>query len=184
MAKDEKPAVADAAAVPAKKNKKLLIISIVALLLVLGLVGAGALVLLKPAPEYDEADGDGAVESTRPAKKKKVARDGPPIYVTLDTFTVNLVPEDGDHFLQLILSVEVHDDTAGDQIKAYMPKLRNDLTLLLSSKKASELINTEGKERLALEIKKQMNAVLGPASRQRSDDSPIREVLFTSFIIQ
>ena len=182
MAKDEKPAAADAVAVPAKKSKKLLVIIITVLVLVLGLVGAGAFFLLKTAPQYDESS-DGTGESAKPVKKK-AERDGPPIYVTLDAFTVNLIPENGDQFLQLILSAEVSDQATGEHIKAYMPKLRNDLTLLLSSKKASELINTEGKERLALEIKKQMNTVLEPASKEKTHGAPIREVLFTSFIIQ
>jgi flagellar FliL protein len=65
-----------------------------------------------------------------------------------------------------------------------MPKLRNDLTLLLSSKKASELISKEGKEELAQEIREQMNGVLDPAGRGKKRDWPIKEVLFTSFIIQ
>ncbi|MDR2112073.1 MAG: flagellar basal body-associated FliL family protein [Candidatus Accumulibacter sp.] len=54
--------------------------------------------------------------------------------------------------------------------------------LLLSSKKASELLTKEGKEKLAEEIRGQMNHVLDP--RARGDSGPVREVLFTSFIIQ
>jgi flagellar FliL protein len=90
----------------------------------------------------------------------------------------------GDQFLQLVLSVEVDDPQTGDQLKAYMPKLRNDLTLLLSSKKASDLISTEGKEKLAREIMEKMNGVLDPAGKGKNRDWPIKEVLFTSFIIQ
>ncbi|HCZ13709.1 MAG TPA: flagellar basal body protein FliL, partial [Candidatus Accumulibacter sp.] len=65
-----------------------------------------------------------------------------------------------------------------------MPKLRNDVTLLLSSKKASELVTINGKRALAEEIKEQMNGVLDPAGKGKKRDSPIKEVLFTSFIIQ
>jgi flagellar FliL protein len=104
--------------------------------------------------------------------------------VALEAFTVNLVPERGDQFLQLVLSVEVDENQTGDQLKVYMPKLRTDLTLLLSSKKASDLIAKEGKELLAREIKEQMNSVLDPAGKGKKRDGPIREVLFTSFIIQ
>jgi flagellar FliL protein len=55
-----------------------------------------------------------------------------------------------------------------------MPKLRNDLTLLLSSKKASDLISTEGKEKLAQEIMEKMNGVLDPAGKGKNRDGPIR----------
>ena len=58
------------------------------------------------------------------------------------------------------------------------------LPLLLSSTKASQLITTEGKGVLAEEIKEQMNGILDPAGKGKKRDGPIKEVLFTSFIIQ
>jgi flagellar FliL protein len=106
--------------------------------------------------------------SSRP-RRRRWTGDAPPVYVAIDAFTVNLVPERGDQFLQLSLSVEVDDPQIGDQLKQYMPKLRNDLTLLLSSKKASDLVTTEGKETLAQEIKEQINGVLDPwPARERT----------------
>jgi flagellar FliL protein len=183
MAKDAKPASEGVDAPPAKNSKKLLII-IVVLVLVLGIGGVSAFLLLRHAPEQVDDDGEVAVEKAKPVKKKKVDRNAAPVYVALDAFTVNLVPERGDQFLQLVLSVEVDDPQTGDQLKAYMPKLRNDLTLLLSSKKASDLITTEGKEKLAREIMEKMNGVLDPAGKGKNREGPIKEVLFTSFIIQ
>lgn len=185
MATEAKPGADSATAAPAKSSKKLLIIVIITLVvLLLGVAAVGAFLLLKPAAEHDEYQSEDSVEKARPVKRKKVDRDAPPIYVALDAFTVNLVPENGDQFLQLILSVEVDDHQTDEQLKQYMPKLRNDLTLLLSSKKASELITIEGKRKLAEEIKEQINAVLDPAGKGKQRDAPIREVLFTSFIIQ
>lgn len=182
MAKDAKPSANGSEAAPARNSKKLIIVSLVVVVLALGALSA--FLLFRHAPEADEEDGEVAVEKTRPAKKKKADKGTPPIYVALDAFTVNLVPEGGDRFLQLILSVEVEDSQTGDQLKLYMPKLRNDLTLLLSSKKPSELVTKEGKEQLAREILEQMNGVLDPGSKAKKRDGPIREVLFTSFIIQ
>lgn len=183
MAKDAKPAAEGADVTPAKNSKKLLII-ISVLVLALGLAGLGAFFLLRHAPEHDDDGEEVAVEKAKPAKKKKADRDAPPVYVALETFTVNLIPENGDQFLQLIVSVEVDDPQVGDQIKLYTPKLRNDMTLLLSSKKAAQLITKEGKETLAQEIREQMNNVLDPAGKGKKRDWPIKEVLFTSFIIQ
>ena len=183
MAKDAKPATEGVETAPAKNSKKLLII-ITVLVLVLGLGGVTTFLLLRPAPEHDEDDGEVAVEKARPTKKKKADKGAPPVYVALDAFTVNLVPERGDQFLQLVLSVEVEEAQTADQLKVYMPKLRNDLTLLLSSKKASDLVSTVGKEQLAQEIKEKINSVLDPAGQGKKRDSPVKEVLFTSFIIQ
>ncbi|KFB66960.1 flagellar basal body-associated FliL family protein [Candidatus Accumulibacter vicinus] len=183
MAKDAKPVTEGVDAPPAKNNKKLFII-IAILVLVLGIGGVTAFLMLRHSPEQGDDDGEVAVEKVKPVKKKKVDKNAPPVYIPLDAFTVNLVPERGDQFLQLVLSVEVDDPQTGEQLKVYMPKLRNDLTLLLSSKKASDLISTEGKEKLAREIMEKMNGVLDPAGKGKSRDGPIREVLFTSFIIQ
>jgi flagellar FliL protein len=82
------------------------------------------------------------------------------------------------------MSLEVEDAQVADHLKMYTPKLRNDLTLLLSSKKASQLISKEGKELLAQEVKEQINGILEPAGKGKKRDGPIKEVLFTSFIIQ
>ncbi|QKS28385.1 MAG: hypothetical protein FAZ92_02079 [Accumulibacter sp.] len=183
MAKDAKPATEIGDAAPAKSSKKLLII-ILLVVLVVGLGGLSAFLLLRGSAAHEDDGEEAVVEKAKPAKKKKVDLNAPPVYVALDAFTVNLVPENGDQFLQLIVSVEVDDSQVGDHIKLYTPKLRNDITLLLSSKKASQLITKEGKETLAQEIREQMNGVLDPAGKGKKRDWPIKEVLFTSFIIQ
>jgi flagellar FliL protein len=177
MAKEEKAVEA----APKSGGKKMLIIIIAALVLVLIVGGAGAFFMMKGHSGGDEeADEDEEVVVEAPKTRKK--KSAPPVYVDMDAFTVNLVPEQTEQFVQLILSVEVLDALAGEQIKTYMPKVRNNIMLLLSSKKASELLSKEGKEKLAEEIRDQMNKVLDP--RADKDEWPIREVLFTSFIIQ
>ena len=178
MAKEVKHEVE--AAAPKKSGKKLLIVIIVLLVVVLLVGGAGALLLLKRHNVEEVEEEEVPVETVR--SKKKSAKQLPPVYVAMDAFTVNLVPESGEQFVQLIISVEVADAESGEMIKTYTPKIRNNVMLLLSSKKASELLTKEGKEKLAEEIRDQMNQVLDP--RARGDDAPVREVLFTSFIIQ
>lgn len=179
MSKDAKPIEGDA---PPKKSKKLLIIVIAAVVLLAGAGGAAFFLLSKNADHGDE-DEEVAAEKVKP-KKKKGEKAAPPVYVPFESFTVNLVPEQGEQFLQLVVSVEVEDVAAGDTIKLYMPKLRNRVMLLLSDKKASDLITKDGKEKLAQEIREQMNEVIDPSTKGRKVDAPVREVLFTSFIIQ
>ncbi len=182
MAKEAKPETPSADIAPPKKSKKLLIIIIAATLVVVLAVGGAAAFLLLGKHSAEEGEDAEAVTEQAKSPKKKGGKDALPVYVALDTFTVNLVPESGEQFLQLVLSVEVADAATGDRIKAFTPKIRNNVMLLLSGKKASELLTKEGKEMLAGEIRDQMNAVL--ATGEKGSNEPVSEVLFTSFIIQ
>ncbi|MDR0578497.1 MAG: flagellar basal body-associated FliL family protein [Candidatus Accumulibacter sp.] len=178
MAKEAKP---EAAAAPGSSKKLLIIVA--ALLVVILVIGAAGAFFLMKKHGADDADDDDEVPVETVKSKKKAAKDLPPVYVAMDAFTVNLASEPGgEQFVQLILSVEVSDAGAGEQIKAYTPKIRNNVMMMLSGKKASELLTREGKEKLAVEIRDQMNQVLDP--KARADDAPVKEVLFTSFIIQ
>ena len=188
MAKDAKPAEEGAEVAP-KKSKKLLII-ILAVVLVVVLAGGGAAFMLLKKGEPEEGDEEVAEETAKPKKKdKKKEANAAPVFINLDPFTVNLVPETGDQYLQVILSLELDDPTADAQLKALTPKIRNNITLLLSSKKASELLPKEGKEKLAEALKEEINSVIEPPKKNKkgevtASEGPVKAVLFTSFIIQ
>ncbi|PKO89302.1 MAG: flagellar basal body protein FliL [Betaproteobacteria bacterium HGW-Betaproteobacteria-12] len=184
MAKDAKPAEEGAAEAP-KKSKKLLII-ILSAVLVLALAGGGAAFMLLSGSNAEDEDDEYAEETAKPKKaKKKEAPSAPPIFVNLEPFTVNLVPETGDQYLQVVLSIELDNPEADLALKSLMPRIRNNITLLLSSKKASELLPKEGKEMLAEALKAEINSAIEPPARgQKATDGPVKSVLFTSFIIQ
>ncbi|KAB2926513.1 MAG: flagellar basal body protein FliL [Dechloromonas sp.] len=184
MAKDAKPAEEGAAEAP-KKSKKLLII-ILSLVLVL-VLGGGAAAFLLLSGGHDDEDEEHAEETVAKPKKakKKEAPGTPPLFVNLEPFTVNLVPETGDQYLQVVLSIELDGPESEIALKALMPRIRNNITLLLSSKKASELLPKEGKEQLALTLKDEINMAIEPPARgQKTVEGPVQSVLFTSFIIQ
>lgn len=196
MSKDAKPAEGAEAAVPATPKSKKLIIIIAAAVLILAIGGAAAFMLLKKAPE-ETGDEEDATETAKPSKKDTKKKDAhPPVFVTLEPFTVNLIPETGDQYLQVSLSVEIEDPAAEGHMKASMPKIRNAIMLLLSSKKASELTSREGKEHLAGELKETINSLMAPHDEEpapkkkgkkqavEEPEGPAKEVLFTSFIIQ
>ena len=176
MAKPEAKPAAEAA--PKKDKTKLLIILLSAVLVIV--LAGGAVMLLKQSDHSD--DDEEATQQEAPKKKKKEGQ--APIFQPLETFTVNLVPEEGDQFLQVGITVELEDATDGERLKSFMPKVRNQITLLLSSKKASELTSKEGKEQLAEELRYTINDILNPAPKGKKAETPIKEVLFTSFIIQ
>ena len=185
MAKDAKP-VEEGVEAP-KKSKKLLII-IVAAVLVLVLAGGGAFMLLKKGDHPEDGD-DATEETAKPKKKDKKAEAAAPIFTNLEAFTVNLIPETGDQYLQVVLALELEDATADAALKTQMPKVRNNIMRLRSSKKASELLPKEGKENLAEALKDEINGIIEPPKKNKkgekiSADGPVKSVLFTSFIIQ
>jgi len=176
MAKEEKGDSTEAAP---KKSKKLLIIIIAVVLLLVVVGGGAAFFLLKKS---SHADGeDGTVETS----KEKSEPMAPPVYIALDTFTVNLVPETGDQYLQVAISVEAEEPLVAEQIKLYTPRLRHEIMNILSSKKASEVATREGKKVLAEEIRGAINGIvrLEPAKGKPPREA-VRAVLFTTFIIQ
>jgi flagellar FliL protein len=175
-AKEEAPPPAGEVAAPAKKGKLKLIIIILVVVVVL-LAGAlvAFLLLTKPAPEAEHA---------APAQKAKAVELPAPMYMPIDAFTVNLISETGDQYLQLGLTFDMSSAEASDKAKTYMPKIRNDLTVHLASQKPSELGTKEGKAKLAEEIRVMVNKTLDPALSEKPAGGAVREVLFTSFIIQ
>lgn len=182
MAKEDK--AADAGEAP-KKSKKLLIIIVAVLLVVLIGGGAGAFLLLKKSDHADEEEV--VVEKEKP-RKKKGEKEAPPVFVPMEPpYTVNLAAEEGsagDQYLQVSLSLHLEDALAAEGLKAYTPKLRNQVMILLSSKKASELLKPEGKAELAAQIREEINTVIEPPTKGKKAEYPVLEVLFTSFIIQ
>lgn len=155
---------AASAAAPVQSKKKLIIMLAAALLVLGGGGGAAAWYFTKSA--------DPAHKPVKKAEK--------PEFVVLDAFTVNLQPENGDQYLQIAMTLQVGSLEQVELIKLNMARVRSRVLLLLSSKKASELTTTEGKDLLAKEI---IGAVNKPfADKEKPQE--VRDVLFTSFIIQ
>lgn len=168
MAKAETPAEqGENAAPPSGKKKKLLIIILAAVLLVILAAGGAAVLLLsgKPAGEHEEEHVEAVEESV-------------PIYERLETFTVNLA--DQESYLQVEISLKLADAKAQERLKTRMPEVRDVLLRVLSSKTAEGLITPEGKAELAKEVRKEVNGVIGA----KKADQGVKDVLFTSFIIQ
>lgn len=194
-------------AVPANtgKKKKLIIIgAALAVLLVAG--GGGAWYFLKKraaaAAEAAaaEADGEGGAEQKEAPEHKAVKADvkHAPTFVPLDPFTVNLADREAERYAQVGITLELTDAKAGDLLKAYMPAIRNNILLALGSKTAGQLIERDGKVRLAAEIRREALRPLGfevdlPAqgaaakkgsADNEDEEAPIRAVHFSNFIIQ
>jgi len=175
MAKEE--AVADVAP-PKKKGKLLIILALVGILVIGGGVGA-FLLLSKPAAEKtaEHADEEGGEESDGEGDGHE-GEGHAPIYVKLEAFTVNLA--DQESYLQTEIQLMVADAKVGEKMNAHLPEVRDALLRLLTSKTAEELSMPEGKDKLAIEIQKQINTVLGVKKASKG----VKKVLFGAFIIQ
>lgn len=150
-AKNEKDAAPEAAAPPPKKKRSKLLFIFLGLFLISAGAGGGWWY-------FASAD--------NPESEAKVPEAKPPVFVALESFTVNLLPEDGiQHFAQIGLNLKVADQEVANSIKQRLPEVRNRILLLLSSKRASELIVPAGKERLAEDILKAVMAIVAPAQK-------------------
>jgi flagellar FliL protein len=187
-----KPDVAEVAEAAPKKGKKKLVIIVVVLLLIGG--GAAAFLLMMPA--HTPKNG-AAAAATEAAAAEARASKNPPTFVDLGTFTANLLPEEGDRYLQATISLKLAKPDLAEKIKANSPEILHRINMLLQSKRPSELATFTGKEILSRQIKGQVEYVMGmrktapPIDPEQIADAPpemhssdITEVLFTSFIIQ
>jgi flagellar FliL protein len=134
---------------PPKKSKTLLLVALLGLALAGG-GGAGAWYFLgtKDAGDDEEA----------PVAKKHEAK---PLFTTLDPFTVNLQDPRGERFAQIGITLQFEDPTLEMKIKDRLPAVRNDILLLISSKEIDDLLTTEGKQKLAQEIRVRTARSLG-----------------------
>ncbi len=199
-----------AAAPPNKGKKKKLIIIIAAVLAVLlAAGGGGAFYLMKQraaaaaaaAAEAGEGE-DGKDKGEATAKLVKADLKSAPTFVPLDPFTVNLADREAERFAQVGITLELADAKAGELLKAYMPAIRNNILLALGSKTAAQLMERDGKLRLAAEIRREALRPLGydvilppeaasgaapkklPSAEDDDEPMPIRAVHFSNFIIQ
>lgn len=178
-------AAAPVAPAPAKSKKLIVIVAVVALL---AIVAAAAYVwMLQRQHSGADEDGAAAAEATVPT------------FLPLDNMVANLSDPGGDRFVQLGITLELADEKTAATVKQYLPSIRNGILMLVSQRTADELLTREGKEKLASDIQSEVAAPLGYGAktkkRERDDDmdeesprrarkSPVRRVLFSSFIIQ
>jgi len=157
-------AAVEGGAVPFKRGKKkLLIIVAAALALVLAVGGGGVWYLKKKAAQAaalaaseDEAAGAEGAHAGTQSEAKSI-----PVYLPLDPFIVNLADKDVDRYAQIGITLELESTVFADQVKAYMPAVRNAILLILAQKSSKDLLGRSGKEELAEEIMRESVRPMG-----------------------
>jgi len=160
-------AAAAADATPAGKKpggKKKLVIMVAVAAIVLGGGGVGALVYMKKQKAAAEAaaaadDGDGDATPAKSEKKKEKGEK--PVFVPMDPFVVNLADHEADRYAQIGITLEVPDEKVSEEIKTYLPAIRNNILLLLAHKSSADLAGGDGKELLAKQIRHEALKAMG-----------------------
>ena len=195
----------DAPEPPKKGRKKLIVIAAAAAVLLAGAGGGVAWTIKKKhaAEAASEAaaanDGEDAPVVAEPVHRE--VHKTPPSFLPLDAFVVNLADRDTERFAQVGITLELDEPKVADQLKLYMPAIRNGILMVLAHKSSQQLLTRAGKEKLAAEIMRESVRPLGieleddddsrPAAKDEDhepktplDKSPVRHVHFSSFIIQ
>lgn len=207
-------AATDATEVPKKKGSKKLMLIIGVVVLVLALGGGGAFYFMQKraadaaaaAAEEEGADEDAPKAAAHDKKDSHAV----PTFLPLDPFVVNLADREQERFAQIGVTLQVDDAKVADQLKLYMPAIRNGVLMILAHKTSAELLERAGKEKLASEIMREAVRPLGieiedeaahehadeaaaddekPAKKKKkkkkaAEHNPVEHVHFSSFIIQ
>lgn len=190
---------------PAPKSKKKLFIILGVVALLLAAAGIGGVMYMQQkarAQALAEEEAEDAGERA-PDKHKHAAKDAKslPVFLPIEAFTVNLADRDGSRYAQVTITLELDDAKTGDLIKGYMPAVRNNVLLLLSSKTSSQLLDPQGKVALAKEIHREVLRPLGIEVEEPDEEEvrererkrkkprpapvyPVRAVHFSNFIVQ
>ena len=147
---------------PKRSLKKILILAFVGLFLAGG--GLVAYILLTDDPPAGKE-----AQASQPAPKHGVT-------MPLEPFLVNLSDKESRRYLKLKIELEVDSEGTAKELEKSLPRIRDALILLLSSKTYLDLSSFEGKQQLKQEIKKRVTALPG--------GNKVSDVFFTEFVAQ
>lgn len=192
------PAAAEEAKPAKPKKSKKLLIMVGLVLVLIGAAAGGWIFWSKQHPAADEADSEEVAAAHAAAAK------GPPTFLPLENMVVNLADPGGERMAQIGITIEMADAHSADKVKLYLPSIRSGILMLISQRTSVELLQREGKEKLAEDIKLEVSRPLGfgedthvekPTKRatssskkkkevEKAEPNPVQGVLFSSFIVQ
>jgi flagellar FliL protein len=141
---------------PKGKLKKIILLTV----LVIVLLGGGGVAYLA---FFDEP---------APAKKEHAER----AIMSLEPFLVNLSDKDARRYLKVKIDLEVESEKTAKTLEKSMPRIRDQLIFLLSSKSYQDIATPEGKHKLKKEIMERLAAT--PHGKK------ISGAFFTEFVAQ
>ncbi|MBI2384230.1 MAG: flagellar basal body-associated FliL family protein [Gammaproteobacteria bacterium] len=183
-----------------RKSRRKLIIGLAVGLPLLAALGGGAAWWFLREPSAEEPPGaqreEAKAETEAGTKKKETAKDkkdkkgkndkkaepkGEPIYLALaPAFVVNLSDEEALRYLQVEAEVLSRDPATVEEIKKNMPAIRNNMLLLLGTKRYHELLTRADKEKLQGEMLAEIRKVV----QDDPKEPRIEAIFFTNFVTQ
>ncbi|MCX7771157.1 MAG: flagellar basal body-associated FliL family protein [Proteobacteria bacterium] len=152
-----------------KKSKKLLLIIIIASVVLAG-AGVGGFLFLKKGGDHKAKEEQAKKEDVVDLPKEKEKA----ILIQLDPFILNL--SEPGRFVKLTIHLEVKNEKIQQYVNDRMPKIRDSIITLVSSKPADILATPEGKFQLKDELLLRVN--------QAIEKDLIKNIYFTEFVIQ
>jgi flagellar FliL protein len=149
-------AVEEAPPKPKGKMKKIILLVVLPILL----LGGGAFAYLA------------LFDDPAPAKVEHAEK----ALMPLEPFLVNLADKDARRYLKVKIDLEVDNEKAAKELEKSLPRIRDQLIFLLSSKSYPDVATPEGKHQLKKDILAQLHAI--PAGKK------ISAAYFTEFVAQ
>jgi flagellar protein FliL len=178
-----------AAAGAAPKKSKMMLIIILLLVVVAGTGGffgwkhfkAKADTTAHATPSgHDEEESSDDEKSKKGKKKKNEKEHGSEgATVNFEPFLVNLADKEASRYVKTSIRLLVANKESAETIakgETLMPRMRDTILTLLSTKTAEEMTSNEGKEKLKKEILEKVNEYL--------PEEGAEDVFFTDFVVQ
>jgi len=158
-----------------KNSSNKLLISIIVFLILLIVGGGGALFWYITKPSNQTKQVQTLQSQDANSEDDDFAQIGP-LY-PLKPITVNLkTQDDKDVYLKATFSLELNNKLLANELDAKNPVIRDEIIRILSAKTPADIDSEFEKNKLCIEIKKSLNAIL--------TDGQIKNVYIVSFVIQ
>ena len=169
--KDEKDIQTEGEEGAGGKKKLIIIIAAAVILLLAGGAAVYFLFLKKPPPEEEPKNEQ--VEMVQPPPEE-ATEIGP--MVDIKEFIVNIISEDGTHYVKASLSLELSNEAVVEEANKRMPQIRDTVLLLIGNKTFEELQDLQGKKQVKAELKSKINSFLKTGR--------VKNVFLTDFVVQ
>ena len=160
---------------------KIILIVVVVLLVIV--ISIGGTMFATGAFSDKGSDNDTAVTEEKKEEKKEAEdmASKEVFYETLNPpFVVNFEDKNYVRFLQVSVDVMTESQPAIENVKKHMPVIRNNIVLILGEVTYADISTREGKEGLRTRILEDIQKVL----KKRAGDESVKELFFTSFVMQ
>ena len=155
-----------------KGSKTVLIIIIAVFVLFMAMAGAGFYILWQKMP----ASAAKSVKAGETVTGKEKPLDAIAPIHSLNPFVVNLAGYGGKRFLRVKMSLELRDQTTAEQVKKQLPRIRDKILTILSTKKFQDISTVKGKTDLRAEITATIDTLFSKGA--------VTNVYFTEFVIE